>query len=151
MSNKQQGKGWRKPSHSKHYSYAFVCVFFACAISSLILLSFNKVIIHTKCIQYMSLVGDVSYLDHYPMFHSIGDPSSQILYFNKMWHSHRQCVGTYNTLLCSKKICCLHFQVQISYMDRHTIGILNLNIFLLLLHNFSFIKIYNETTLHFIS
>jgi hypothetical protein len=26
MSNKEQGKGWRRPSHSKHYSYAFVYV-----------------------------------------------------------------------------------------------------------------------------
>jgi hypothetical protein len=27
MSKKRQGKGWRRPSHSKHCSYAFVYVF----------------------------------------------------------------------------------------------------------------------------
>ena len=55
MRNKRQSKGWRRPSHSEHCSYAFVYVSFACAILSLVLLIPN-----TPCpdIQLVPHVGD---------------------------------------------------------------------------------------------
>ena len=44
QNNKRQSKETMRPSHSKHCSYAFVCVcVYACAISSLVLSTSNKV------------------------------------------------------------------------------------------------------------
>ena len=55
MSNKREDKGWRRPSHFKQCSLCFCVCVYACAISSLVLLTLNRNLIH--CVMHTTNIA----------------------------------------------------------------------------------------------